>query len=81
MNDWSPAYDGGKAFAPHGKAGPILKAIEDGGNAGSQTSADIGAVGGHVVLLDGSVAWKGIKQMVIYAGSQKWGATGCWAMW
>jgi prepilin-type N-terminal cleavage/methylation domain-containing protein len=81
MNDWSPAYDGGKAFAPHGPTGPILRALEDGGEAGALTSAEIGAVGGHVVLLDGSVAWKSIKQMDVYSGSQKWGSTGCWAMW
>jgi prepilin-type N-terminal cleavage/methylation domain-containing protein len=81
MNDWSPAYDGGKAFAPHGKTGPILRAIEEGTEAGSMTSAEIGAAGGHLTLLDGSVTWKSIKTMEVYSGSQKWGASGCWAMW
>jgi prepilin-type N-terminal cleavage/methylation domain-containing protein len=81
INDWSTEYEGGKAFAPHAKGGPILRSIEEGTEAGAMTSAEIGAAGGHLVLLDGSVAWKSIKQMDIYAGSQKWGAAGCWAMW
>jgi prepilin-type N-terminal cleavage/methylation domain-containing protein len=81
MNDWSPTYDGGKAFAPHGRTGPILRTLEEGGEAGSLTSAEIGAAGGHITLLDGSVSWKNIKQMDVYAGSQKWEAAGCWAMW
>jgi prepilin-type N-terminal cleavage/methylation domain-containing protein len=81
LNDWSSAYDGGKAFAPHGRTGPILRASESGAESGSLTSADIGAAGGHLALCDGSVAWKNIKKMEIFAGSQRWGATGCWAMW
>jgi hypothetical protein len=45
------------------------------------TSADIGAVGGNVGLLDGSVSWKSIKLMKTYRGSQMWDDNGCWAMW
>jgi len=41
----------------------------------------IGAVGGNIGMLDGSVAWKSIKKMEIYRGSQQWGDDGCWAMW
>jgi prepilin-type N-terminal cleavage/methylation domain-containing protein len=80
LNDWSPGY--GKSFAPHGKGGPIL-ANGDYANADASgaSSADIGAVGGNVGLLDGSVAWKNIRQMRIYRGSQKWNYDGCWAMW
>src|SRR5207248_3574778 len=54
MNDWSPGY--GQTFAPHGKNGTILSGgdYSNPGAAGA-SSADIGAVGGNVGLLDGSV--------------------------
>lgn len=42
---------------------------------------EIGAVGGNIGLLDGSVSWKPISQMRIYRGSQMWDDLGCWAMW
>jgi type II secretory pathway pseudopilin PulG len=80
MNDWSPGY--GKTFAPHAKSGPLLEGMDASNQGrGGATSADVGAVGGNVGLLDGSVSWKGIKQMRIYRGSQQWGNDGCWAMW
>jgi type II secretory pathway pseudopilin PulG len=80
MNDWSPGY--GQTFAPHGKNGAILEGL-DASNQGAAgaTSADIGAVGGNVGLLDGSVSWRKIKSMQIYRGSQMWDDMGCWAMW
>ena len=80
MNDWSPGY--GQTFAPHGRGGPILEG-NDASNpsaAGSQPDA-IGAVGGNIGLLDGSVSWKPVTQMRVYRGSQQWGNNGCWAMW
>ena len=80
LNDWSPAY--GSTFAPHGKNGPILSAGDySNQDASGASSADIGAVGGNVGLLDGSVSWKNVRQMQIYRGSQKWKYDGCWAMW
>lgn len=81
MNDWSPLY--GQSFAPHGRNGLILRGGADVSNveAGGASSAAIGAAGGNVGLLDGSVAWKDIKRMEIYRGSQKWDNDGCWAMW
>lgn len=80
MNDWSPGY--GQTFAPHGKNGPILLGGDASNlDAGGVSSAEIGAVGGNVGLLDGSVSWKNIKQMKVYRGSQQWGESGCWAMW
>jgi prepilin-type N-terminal cleavage/methylation domain-containing protein len=82
MNDWSRAD--GRTFAPHGKNGPVLA----GGDASNQTgvgsgrsSADVGATGGNVGLLDGSVSWKKTQKMQIYCGSQQWGDSGCIAMW
>lgn len=80
LNDWSPGY--GKTFAPHGRNGPILTAGDySNPDASGASSAAIGAVGGNVGLLDGSVAWKKVRQMRIYRGSQKYGNDGCWAMW
>ncbi len=81
MNDWSPGYM--QTFAPHGKSGRIVTGGDDYSNVGANgaTSAEIGAVGGNVGLLDGSVAWRKVQIMHVYAGSQQWGDTGCWAMW
>jgi hypothetical protein len=80
MNDWSPGY--GQTFAPHGKNGPILIGGDYSNlNAGGANSADVGAAGGNIGLLDGSVSWKNVSQMHIYRGSQMWGDGGCWAMW
>jgi prepilin-type N-terminal cleavage/methylation domain-containing protein len=83
MNDWSSTDH--RSFAPHGKNGPLMT----GADASNQTlvggtfrsSADIGAAGGNVGLLDGSVSWKKIQTMRIYCGSQQWGDSGCIAMW
>jgi prepilin-type N-terminal cleavage/methylation domain-containing protein len=80
MNDWSPLYR--QSFAPHGKSGPIRKGIDPANtSSGGSSSADIGATGGNVGLLDGSISWKKIQRMEIYRGSQKWDNDGCWAMW
>jgi type II secretory pathway pseudopilin PulG len=80
MNDWSPGY--GQTFAPHGRNGAILTGGDYSNiDANGASSADVGAVGGNVGLLDGSVSWRNVKQMLIYRGSQQWGDSGCWAMW
>jgi len=80
MNDWSPIYR--QSFAPHGKGGPIRKGIDPSNtSAGGTSSAAIGAMGGNVGLLDGSVSWEKIQKMKVYRGSQKWDNDGCWAMW
>ena len=78
MNDWSPGY--AQSFAPHTKNGPILQDASNPNSHGASAAA-IGAAGGNVGFLDGSVAWKSIKQMQTYRGSQQWGDSGCWAMW
>ena len=79
-NDWSPAY--GKTLAPHGSAGPILRGRDFTNNsANGANSESIGAKGGNVGLLDGSVAWKPITHMQVYRGSLKWEAAGCTAVW
>jgi len=80
LNDWSPDY--GQTFAPHGKNGPILNG---GPNNPATTvtlnSAEAGAAGGNVGLLDGSVSWVPVRKMLIYPGSRLYGNSGCWAMW
>lgn len=82
MNDWSPGFEGGKTFAPHGRNGPISHAYDFSNPAAAGASSrDIGAKGGHVGLLDGSVSWKNIQQMERWRGSQMWGNDGCFALW
>ncbi len=80
LNDYSPGYR--KTFAPHGAHGPILR-DSDFSNASAEgaSPASIGADGGNVGLLDGSVSWKRIKAMRTYRGSQMWEDQGCYAMW
>ncbi len=79
INDWSPAY--GKAFAPHGNHGPVIRDDSLGNNTGVASSQGIGAAGGNVGLLDGSVNWKSIRQMQNHPGSRLWGDNGCFAAW
>ncbi len=78
-NDWSPGY--GKTFAPHGRGGPILSDDYSNEDASGAPSKSIGAVGGHVGLLDGSVTWKNISDMQPYRGSRLWDEDGCYAVW
>ncbi|MCX8107238.1 MAG: type II secretion system GspH family protein [Verrucomicrobiae bacterium] len=79
-NDWSPGY--GKTLAPHGANGPILRGRDfTNPSAAGASSAAIGAVGGNVGLVDGSVRWKPISKMLIYRGSLKWEEAGCTAAW
>jgi len=65
LNVWSP---GSQSMAPHGKHGVVLGEGFDPTNpqAGGKTSQELGAVGGNVGLLDGSVAWKRIEKMKEY---------------
>jgi len=80
MNDWSPAY--GNTFAPHGARGPILR-NGDFSNVGAQgrSPKQIGAVGGNVAVVDGSVNWKPISKMKQYRGWSSQLADECWALW
>ena len=79
-NDWSPGY--GKTLAPHGAAGPILRGRDfTNESANGDSSERIGAKGGNVGWVDGSVNWKAIRQMQVYRGSLKWEEAGCTAAW
>lgn len=80
MNDWSPGY--GETFAPHGANGAVLSGGDYSNvSVNGASSAAVGAAGGNVGLLDGSVSWKNIGQMDTYRGSQMWDESGCYAMW
>jgi prepilin-type N-terminal cleavage/methylation domain-containing protein len=87
MNDWS--VTDGRTFAPHGRSGPVLVGTDASNQVSTnqwppirgRSSAAIGAVGGNIGLLDGSVSWKKIQNMQVYCGSQRWGDSGCIAMW
>lgn len=80
MNDWSPGES--KTFAPHGARGPILRQGDFQNIRGRGVPSQvIGAKGGHVGWLDGSVRWKNIRDMAEYHGSRLWGDGGCFAVW
>jgi hypothetical protein len=81
MNDWSPGY-GGLTFAPHTKSGAVLRECDAAQpRVNGAAAVVIGAAGGNVGLLDGSVSWIKIQRMRIHRGSQQYGNNGCWAMW
>ena len=65
LNAWD-AEPSGWTLAPHGRGG----AIQQSGNVfmyvKGKTSKEVGAVGGNVGYLDGSVAWKPIARMTNY---------------
>jgi prepilin-type N-terminal cleavage/methylation domain-containing protein len=80
INDWSPGF--GKTFAPHGANGPVTRANDfSNPTAVGASSQEIGAVGGNVGLLDGSVSWKAIGEMKRYRGSRLWDDSGCFGVW
>jgi prepilin-type N-terminal cleavage/methylation domain-containing protein len=80
LNDWSPGY--GMTFAPHGPNGPIgREGSFNNPSAVGVSSREIGAVGGTVGLLDGSVTWKTMDQMQKFRGSRFWDDSGCFGMW
>ena len=80
MNDWSPGYGG--SVVPHAKTGAI-QAQGDFSNisANGASSASLGATGGNIGNMDGSVSWVKIRAMKLHSGSQQYGPDGCWAMW
>ena len=80
LNAWSESES--KTFAPHGPRGAILL----GGDSGNTDlegipSQQVGAAGGHLGLLDGSVSWKHMENMRVYRGSRLWGEDGCFTAW
>ncbi len=71
-------------LAPHTANGYAIKAAahyETEENAPHQSPIDIGARGGQVCLLDGSVRWKSIREMKIHRASQMWAEEGAFGLW
>jgi prepilin-type N-terminal cleavage/methylation domain-containing protein len=81
LNQWAtPSGGSGWVIAPHCNGGA---ARQDGipflWVTALTTSQQVGARGGNVLLLDGSVHWRNIKQMTNYSASQFGG--GYWNAW
>jgi prepilin-type N-terminal cleavage/methylation domain-containing protein len=73
-----------RILAPHTAGGAAIRAeqyFEEHPDAYQQTPLNIGAQGGNVGLLDGSVSWKSIREMRAYRASQEWGADGAFGYW
>lgn len=65
LNVWSPQDR--RSVAPHGATGPIyLDNDPTNPSAGGAPSRSLGATGGNVGLLDGSVSWKTMDKMKDY---------------
>jgi prepilin-type N-terminal cleavage/methylation domain-containing protein/prepilin-type processing-associated H-X9-DG protein len=69
-NTWGGTAGDYLVMAPHGKAGPCNQTSPASTtpatfiiSSSDETSQNIGAVGGNVGFLDGSVSWKNMKQM------------------
>jgi prepilin-type N-terminal cleavage/methylation domain-containing protein len=77
-------YSFSRILAPHAAFGPVVRDdayFDSNPEAYSATPGDVGAKGGNVALLDGSVSWKNIKQMKAYRASQLWEADGAFGYW
>jgi prepilin-type N-terminal cleavage/methylation domain-containing protein len=82
LNVDSPAYQ--RILAPHTARGPRVaedEYFDAHPEAYEQRPVHLGAKGGNVGLLDGSVSWKDMSRMNRYRGSQIWGADGCFGYW
>jgi hypothetical protein len=70
-----------RMVAPHVTGGAIAREeayYENNDNAPNETCVDLGAKGGNVGRVDGSVAWRSIREMKIYRASQKYDTYGMW---
>ena len=77
-------YSFTRILAPHTGHGPQVRDEEyfdQYPEAFQQTPKNIGAIGGNVGLLDGSVNWKNINRMQSYRSSREWGSEGAFGMW
>ena len=77
-------YSFPRILAPHTARGSVIREesyFSDHVEAYEQTPRDVGAKGGNVGLLDGSVSWKDISRMKSYRGSQIWGEQGAFGLW
>ncbi|MCP5524437.1 MAG: type II secretion system protein [Verrucomicrobiales bacterium] len=73
-----------RILAPHTANGHLVREegyFENNPAAWDETPVDIGARGGNVGLLDGSVAWRGVDRMRIHRASQMWEEDGAFGLW
>ena len=78
------SYSFQRILAPHAARGPVIKDenyFEQHPEAYRQTPQDVGAKGGNVGQVGGSVAWKDIRRMLPYRGSQIWAEDGSFGLW
>jgi hypothetical protein len=78
------AYSYQRILAPHTARGTVIRDegyFEAHPEAYQQTPADLGASGGNVGLLGGSVTWTPISRLRAYRSSQVWGADGSFGLW
>jgi prepilin-type N-terminal cleavage/methylation domain-containing protein len=78
------AYSFQRILAPHTANGYRIadeNAFNNNPDLYNWTPLELGAKGGNVGLLDGSVAWKRFDTMKLYSGSQIWGIQGCFGYW
>jgi prepilin-type N-terminal cleavage/methylation domain-containing protein len=77
-------YSFSRILAPHTAHSQSVKDeayFDDHPEAYEQTPINIGAQGGNVGLLDGSVRWKSIRELKPYRASQLWDADGAFGLW
>jgi hypothetical protein len=78
------AYSYQRILAPHTKGGSVIHDefyFEQHPESYQHNPASIGARGGNVGLLSGSVSWKDISRMKVYRSSQIWGTDGSFGLW
>jgi len=77
-------YSFPRILAPHTTSSQSVKDeayFDDHPEAYSQTPASIGAQGGNVGKLDGSAAWRPLREMRTYRASQMWEGDGAFGLW
>jgi prepilin-type N-terminal cleavage/methylation domain-containing protein len=82
LNVYSYSYQ--RILAPHTARGSLIRDegyFESHPEAYQQTPGNIGAQGGNVGLLGGSVTWTPISRLRAYCSSQIWGADGSFGLW
>ena len=78
------AYSFMRILAPHTRGGAIVREerwFNAHPEAYEQTPREIGGQGGNVGRLDGSAAWKRMKDMSLYRTSQMWEDSGSFGFW
>jgi prepilin-type N-terminal cleavage/methylation domain-containing protein len=78
------SYSFQRILAPHTARGQAIREevhFEEYPETYEQTPVHLGARGGNVGLLGGSVAWKDIGRMGVYRSSQLWEDAGSFGMW